>query len=120
MMRLLLRKDLSKEYYALLNVITSYDGWLLIVKGCPSRCRSLRRRASAQWVRRGLGCTCRRESTAPWTALPPGGLAVLKLIYWAARDPAGVVRSSASVARSQACALPRNWPRRAGISLGDR
>jgi hypothetical protein len=31
--RLLLRKDLSKEYYALLNVITSYDGWLLIVKG---------------------------------------------------------------------------------------
>jgi hypothetical protein len=31
--RLLLREDLSKEYYAILNVITSYDGWLLIVKG---------------------------------------------------------------------------------------
>lgn len=30
---LLLREDLSKEYYAILNVISSYDGWLLIVKG---------------------------------------------------------------------------------------
>src|SRR5215469_16671571 len=28
-----LREDLSKEYYALLNVVSSYDGWLLIVKG---------------------------------------------------------------------------------------
>ena len=31
--RLLLREDLSKEYYAILNVVSSYDGWLLIVKG---------------------------------------------------------------------------------------
>jgi hypothetical protein len=30
---LLLHEDLSKEYYALLNVVSSYDGWLLIVKG---------------------------------------------------------------------------------------
>ena len=30
---LLLREDLSKEYYALLGVVSSYDGWLLIVKG---------------------------------------------------------------------------------------
>jgi hypothetical protein len=30
---LLLREDLSKEYYALLNVVSNYDGWLLIVKG---------------------------------------------------------------------------------------
>jgi hypothetical protein len=29
----LLREDLSKEYYALLNVVSNYDGWLLIVKG---------------------------------------------------------------------------------------
>jgi hypothetical protein len=29
----LLREDLSKEYYALLGVVSSYDGWLLIVKG---------------------------------------------------------------------------------------
>jgi hypothetical protein len=29
----LLREDLSKEYYAILNVVSSYDGWLLIVKG---------------------------------------------------------------------------------------
>lgn len=28
-----LREDLSKEYYALLGVVSSYDGWLLIVKG---------------------------------------------------------------------------------------
>jgi hypothetical protein len=31
--KLLLREDLSKEYYALLDVVSSYDGWLLIVKG---------------------------------------------------------------------------------------
>ena len=31
--RLLLREDLSKEYYAILNVVSSYDGWLLVVKG---------------------------------------------------------------------------------------
>ena len=31
--KLLLREDLSKEYYALLNVVSNYDGWLLIVKG---------------------------------------------------------------------------------------
>lgn len=31
--RLLLREDLSKEYYAILDVVSSYDGWLLIVKG---------------------------------------------------------------------------------------
>lgn len=31
--RLLLHEDLSKEYYAILGVISSYDGWLLIVKG---------------------------------------------------------------------------------------
>lgn len=30
---LLLREDLSKEYYAILNVVSSYDGWLLGVKG---------------------------------------------------------------------------------------
>jgi hypothetical protein len=30
---MLLRKDLSKKYYAILGVISSYDGWLLIVKG---------------------------------------------------------------------------------------
>jgi hypothetical protein len=29
----LLREDLSKEYYAVLGVVSSYDGWLLIVKG---------------------------------------------------------------------------------------
>jgi hypothetical protein len=28
-----LRDDLSKEYYAILDVVSSYDGWLLIVKG---------------------------------------------------------------------------------------
>jgi uncharacterized integral membrane protein len=28
-----LREDLSKEYYAILNVVSNYDGWLLIVKG---------------------------------------------------------------------------------------
>lgn len=32
-LKLLLREDLSKEYYAVLDVISSYDGWLLIVKG---------------------------------------------------------------------------------------
>lgn len=31
--KLLLREDLSKEYYAILTVVSSYDGWLLIVKG---------------------------------------------------------------------------------------
>jgi hypothetical protein len=31
--KLLLREDLSKEYYAILDVVSSYDGWLLIVKG---------------------------------------------------------------------------------------
>ena len=31
--KLLLRDDLSKEYYALLGVVSNYDGWLLIVKG---------------------------------------------------------------------------------------
>ena len=31
--KLLLRDDLSKEYYAILGVVSSYDGWLLIVKG---------------------------------------------------------------------------------------
>jgi hypothetical protein len=31
--RLLLREDMSKEYYAILGVISSYDGWLLVVKG---------------------------------------------------------------------------------------
>jgi hypothetical protein len=30
---LLLREDLSKEYYAILDVVSSYDGWLLVVKG---------------------------------------------------------------------------------------
>jgi hypothetical protein len=30
---LLLREDLSKEYYAILGLVSSYDGWLLIVKG---------------------------------------------------------------------------------------
>ena len=30
---MLLREDLSKEYYAILGVVSSYDGWLLIVKG---------------------------------------------------------------------------------------
>lgn len=29
----LLHEDLSKEYFALLTVVSSYDGWLLIVKG---------------------------------------------------------------------------------------
>jgi len=29
----LLREDLSQEYYALLNVISNYDGWILVVKG---------------------------------------------------------------------------------------
>ena len=29
----MLREDLSKEYYAILGVVSSYDGWLLIVKG---------------------------------------------------------------------------------------
>jgi len=38
----LLHDDLSKEYYALLDVVSNYDGWLLIVKDGPSRCRSLR------------------------------------------------------------------------------
>jgi hypothetical protein len=28
-----LRQDLDREYYALLDVISKYDGWLLIVKG---------------------------------------------------------------------------------------
>jgi len=28
-----LREDLSKEYYAILNVVSNYDGWLLVVKG---------------------------------------------------------------------------------------
>ena len=28
----LLREDLSKEYYAILGVVSNYDGWLLIVK----------------------------------------------------------------------------------------
>jgi len=31
--KLLLREDLSKEYYAILNVVSNYDGWLLVVKG---------------------------------------------------------------------------------------
>ena len=31
--KLLLRDDLSQEYYAILGVVSSYDGWLLIVKG---------------------------------------------------------------------------------------
>lgn len=31
--RFLLHEDLSKEYYAILGVVSSYDGWLLIVKG---------------------------------------------------------------------------------------
>ena len=31
--KLLLREDLSKEYYAILDVVSNYDGWLLIVKG---------------------------------------------------------------------------------------
>lgn len=31
--RLMLREDLSKEYYAILALVSSYDGWLLIVKG---------------------------------------------------------------------------------------
>jgi hypothetical protein len=31
--KLLLREDLSKEYYAILTVVSNYDGWLLIVKG---------------------------------------------------------------------------------------
>ena len=30
---LLLHDDLSKEYYAILDVVSNYDGWLLIVKG---------------------------------------------------------------------------------------
>ena len=29
----LLREDLSKEYYAILDLVSNYDGWLLIVKG---------------------------------------------------------------------------------------
>lgn len=29
----LLREDLSKEYYAILDVVSKYDGWLLTVKG---------------------------------------------------------------------------------------
>jgi hypothetical protein len=29
----LLREDLGKEYYAVLGLLSSYDGWLLIVKG---------------------------------------------------------------------------------------
>jgi hypothetical protein len=29
----LLREDLGKEYYEVLGVVSSYDGWLLIVKG---------------------------------------------------------------------------------------
>lgn len=28
---LLLREDLYKEYYAILNVVSSYDGWLLVM-----------------------------------------------------------------------------------------
>ena len=31
--KLLLREDLSKEYYAILGVVSGYDGWLMIVKG---------------------------------------------------------------------------------------
>jgi hypothetical protein len=31
--KVLLREDLSKEYYATLDVVSKYDGWLLIVKG---------------------------------------------------------------------------------------
>lgn len=31
--KLLLREDLSKEYYAIPGVVSSYDGWLMIVKG---------------------------------------------------------------------------------------
>jgi hypothetical protein len=31
--KLLLREDLSKEYYATLDVVSNYDNWLLIVKG---------------------------------------------------------------------------------------
>lgn len=31
--KMLLRDDLSKEYYAILTVVSSYDGWLLVVKG---------------------------------------------------------------------------------------
>lgn len=31
--KLLLREDMSKEYYALLGAVSNYDGWLLIVKG---------------------------------------------------------------------------------------
>jgi hypothetical protein len=31
--KLLLREDLSKEYYALLDLVSKYDGWLLVVKG---------------------------------------------------------------------------------------
>jgi hypothetical protein len=31
--RALLREDMSNEYYAILGVVSSYDGWLLIVKG---------------------------------------------------------------------------------------
>jgi hypothetical protein len=31
--RLLLREDMSSEYYAILDVVSRYDGWLLIVKG---------------------------------------------------------------------------------------
>jgi hypothetical protein len=29
----MLREDMSREYYAVLDVVSSYDGWLLIVKG---------------------------------------------------------------------------------------
>jgi hypothetical protein len=29
----LLREDLSKEYYAILDVVSKYDGWLLTIKG---------------------------------------------------------------------------------------
>ena len=28
-----LREDLSKEYYAILDVVSNYDGWLDLVKG---------------------------------------------------------------------------------------
>jgi hypothetical protein len=28
-----LREDLSNEYYAIVNIVSSYDGWLLIIKG---------------------------------------------------------------------------------------
>jgi hypothetical protein len=36
---MLLHENLSKEYYAILGVVSSYDGWLLIVKGWSVLCR---------------------------------------------------------------------------------